>query len=123
MMTPSLALGRAGLASLVVLLGIGLPTLAQAGWLLNKTLRNVRVMGDTGMVMFVTVEPIENPGNCPGAEFYGINVADNPKMQLSLLLSARAMGSKVHIYVPDPPASACDATGRPRVTSVVVGDW
>ncbi|MEJ8837054.1 hypothetical protein [Ramlibacter sp. AN1133] len=91
----------------------------QAGWVFSMTVKNVRSSAATGAVTFVTNEPVQNPNNCPTAEFYGILATDNPKQALAILLTAQATGAKLSFYLPD--GAGCDGFGRPRVTDVLIG--
>lgn len=96
------------------------PFEAQAQWVAGKTIRNVRVVGESGAVTFMTVDAIVNPGGCPSTDFYGIHAADNAKNALAVLLSDKLSGSKITFYIP--PESPCDQYGRPRVAHVMLGD-
>ena len=105
----------------ILIMGATFLPVQAGGWVTAKTLKNVRVIGSTGAVTFLTNEPVQNPSNCSATDFYGIIPSDSPKTILSILLLARASGAPVNFYIPD-GAGGCDSYGRPRVTDVMIGD-
>lgn len=106
----------------IILLAMLLFTInAHAGnaWYFGLTIKDVRAQNKDGQTSFRTIEPINNPGNCPNTDYYAIRSDNDPKFAMSILLAAYMGGKKVDIYV---VGDQCGSFGRPSVTHIRIRD-
>lgn len=109
-------LKRSQLLAIMTIASVAFVEVAHAGWAWLQTRHPINIRTNANFIGFRTTEAIQNPANCPTAEFYAIPTTYDSKSALAVLLSANLSGRTVSIYVAD---NLCDATsGRPVVTDV-----